>query len=366
MKKNILILLSIFVLFNGCRTIDMEQNVKNGDVELKEGTVQVVEKTDDVIPSIEVEEVDEVEFVEEDIEVSDESAIAQNQLYALDIEPIIVPQTRYIVVDKEESKHLNLEGRDAVKQSLKDSIVSLKDYVGGVSIFDYDENYQFPIFTKVLKLTTIMLNEDEKMSPESPPFLSDTERWDVIGDVWQTEDGKERQLIVLKPKFSGLETSMVVMTNKRLYQFILYSTNNDYQPMVKFRYPKEREFITSKTKVAVPTPLQQVIDEVDWDKVSVNYKIVVSANSKKVDWIPQFVYDDGSKTYIIFPEVILQKEMPGVWEGKNEITNYIVDPKVHNMMIINKLVDKVTLKLGNKKIKIIKKKGESADVELMR
>ena len=58
--------------------------------------------------------------------------------------------------------------------------------------------------------------------------------------------------------------------------------------------------------------------------------------------------------------------MPGVWEGKNEITNYIVDPKVHNMMIINKLVDKVTLKLGNKKIKIIKKKGESADVELMR
>ena len=94
-------------------------------------------------------------------------------------------------------------------------------------------------------------------------------------------------------------------------------------------------------------------------KVSFNYKIYIPFLSRKVDWVPEMVYDDGSHTYIILPEVNLQKEFPAVWENGVELTNYEVHPEIHNMIVINKLIEKVTLRIGKKKVVIKKKRGKN-------
>lgn len=338
MKKIVTVLIVAPLFLMSCRTINVEDVVSGQLQEENEQLKNELEQTKKIM---------EVNSKEDE--------------YVYDVEPVIVPRTTFVVVDRndvigqEVDSEVQLVGKDAVKQSLKDSVVDLKEYVGGTSIFDYDENVQFPIFTKKLAMTTIILNNDEAMV-DTQPFMSDTDSWVVTGDVWQSDEG-ERQLIMLKPKESGLETNMLIVTNKRLYHFILYSTSSDYQPMVKFRYVTEPKFITSKTKKKNPMSVQAHYQTLDPSLVSFNYKISVPVFQKKVDWVPDMVYDDGSHTYIMLPEIVLQKEFPTVWEGNKEIVNYEIHPTVHNLIIVNKLIEEVTLKVGKQKVTIKKKKG---------
>lgn len=335
--KKVIFVFGIFVLFVSCQTIDVEKT-------LKEDLASENEKLSE-----------ENKALKEEL-----SVYAKEEEYTYDIEPYVYESKQYIVIDKSEYEKVKNEaptGKDAVSQSLKDSFVTLEEWVGGTSYYDYDENRQFPVFTKELALTTIVLNDDEVMEENKPFFMSDSLRWDVTGDVWETEKGN-RQLIFIKPKAVGLETNMVVVTSKRIYHFILYSQKKDYQPMIRFRYPYEKPFITSHTKHVKAEKTGEHTTEIDPSLVSWNYKITVPFFSRKVDWVPEIVYDDGSHTYILIPEVALQKELPAAWEGKNEITNYEWDGKIHNLLIINKLIEKVTLRIGNKKVYITKKRGE--------
>lgn len=332
MKKYLFLVMSLMII--SCKTIDVEQEQKKSLAQENEILRNELEQTKEMI---------RLQTVEDE--------------YTYDIEPVIIPTTTYVVVDRNEkvNEPVRKEGKEAVKESMKKSIVNLTDYVGGTSIFDYNENNQFPVFTKKLSMTTIILNNDEQMV-DTQPFLSDTTSWEITGDVWISDSG-ERQIIMVKPKESNLETNMLIVTNKRLYHFVLYSTLKEYQPIVKFRYPLEKKFITSQTKKQNILSVNKEYDQLNESLLSFNYKIEVPTLQKKIDWVPEIVYDDGSHTYIRLPEIVLQKEMPAVWEGNNEIVNYEIHANEHNLIIINKLIEKVTLKIGKEKVIIIKKKG---------
>lgn len=152
-----------------------------------------------------LEAVSEAEMLKEENERLKRSLeiYSKKEEYFYSVEPEIIPVTRYVVVDEKTIKPEKPEGREAVRKSMEESLVSLKDYVGGTSYFDYDENTQFPIFTKILSMTTIILNDDEQMEEDSAIFLSDSVRWVVTGDVWETEKGS-RQIIMIKPRQQDL------------------------------------------------------------------------------------------------------------------------------------------------------------------
>lgn len=336
MKKFWIILITVSVLFSSCKTIDIEKSDELEEVK-KEETPVIIEEPEYEVNGVRIKE---SEFV-------------------YNLEPVIVEKKEYIVIDKSEIEKTQKEkpvGQAAVKQSMKDSYVTLENFVGGTSYYMYDENKQFPIFTKQLALTTIILSNDEYMNEGSVPFMSDTERWEITGDVWNSDEGS-RQLVMIKPLSSGLETNMMIVTNKRIYHFVLYSTKTDYQPMVKFKYPEEKKFITANTKKVFPESIKTSYDSTDASLLSFNYKVTVPFFSSKVEWVPNRVYDDGSHTYILLPEIVLQKEFPAIWENNNDIVNYEIDPEIHNLIIINKLVNKITLRVGRKKVVITKKKG---------
>ena len=349
MKKCVLLILVVVLSLFSCKTIDVEtvekKSLAEENKELKEALDQANESLSQAENAL--------------------TAYVKDEEYVYDIEPRLVPVNKYIVVDKNDySNTKEVKGRDAVKESFKDSSVELKDYTGGVSEFDYDENYQFPIFTKKLSMTTIILNKDEVMTTDDV-FLSDSKSWEIVGDIWTTQEG-ERQLIMIKPLKEGLETDMLVVTNKRLYKFILYSTKSDYQPMVKFNYKEDKHFVTSNTKKAKPEKTVTAYDEVDESLVSYNYKIQIPVFQRKTGFVPELVYDDGSFTYIKFSEEVLQKEMPVIYENSRDIVNYEIHPSDHSLLIINKLITKVTIRLGKQKITVVKKKGEPLDLTLKR
>ncbi len=328
-----------------CRTIDIE---KQQGLDLGEENRKLTEENEKLRETIEL--------------------YAKEEEYVYNVEPELIPVTQYIVIDKNDyssdSDKDKKEGKEAVKQSYKDSIKNLKDYTGGMGIFDYDGNYQYPLFTKKLSMTTVILNSDEVMTTEDV-FLSDSKSWEITGEIWPSPEG-DRQIIMIKPLSSGLETDMLVVTNKRLYKFILYSTEKDYQPMVKFRYPTERKFITSHTKKVTPEKIITSFGEADLDLVSFNYKVSIPLFQKKTGWVPELVYDDGSFTYIKLPEEVLQKEIPVLYENGRDIVNYEIHPSQHNLLIVNKLIEKLTLRLGKRKITIKKKKGEPSVLSVKR
>ena len=343
MKKFILYISFFSVLFFSCKTIDVE---KKQGLSLSEENKKLKEK---------------LENAEETLKL-----YAKEEEYVYDAEPVVYPVTNYVVVDKKdfEGKTKDLTGQDALKDMAQNSVKTLKEYTGGMSVFDYDMNYQYPVFTKKLSMTTIMLNNDEVMNEEDV-FLSDALSWEVTGSIWSSDEG-DRQLIMIKPLYNSLETDMLVVTDKRIYKFILYSTNKEYQPMVRFKYPTEKKFITSSTKKNKPLSITTNYDEIDYDKVSFNYVIKIPVMQKKPDFTPESVYDDGSFTYILLPESVLQKEFPVFFEKGNDIINYEIHPTVHNLVIINKLIEKITIKCGKQKVTVQKKKGQPEDVSVKR
>lgn len=217
MKKYIVLATIIIITITGCKTVDLEQlyieSQQNSTEANYEPAMERVEKT----------------------------------TYSYDIEPEIITVKEPIVIPPEEMEKIVKRGDAAILQSMQDAMVTPENAIGGTHIYDYDENKQYPITTKSLAMTIIQLEPGEETL--SAPYLSDTIRWEIAGDLW-VKDNQETQLIMIKPLEVGLSTNMLVITNRRLYNFILKSTNSMYQPMVKFRYPRSPSFISSRTRRA--------------------------------------------------------------------------------------------------------------------
>jgi type IV secretion system protein VirB9 len=271
---------------------------------------------------------------------------------------IIIRDEIFIPVDSQNKKPLSKE--QVVQKSMQEAMVTPQNFVGGTQFYEYDEYKQYPLVCKILSLSVIQLENGEV--PIGVPYLSDTLRWEITGDVWKTTEGLSVQLIMIKPLESGLTTNMILVTNQRIYQFVLTSTRDSYMPMVKFRYPNsQKKFITAES-------LQREMEQREREKaeqeqyLSYNYKIVsgwaLSGWFKPV-WQPLEAWDDGHKTYLRLPRGVLQNEYPTVFEKSRYIINYRVN---ENVMILDKLITEVTLRLNGKRVKVIKNKGEAEDL----
>lgn len=273
------------------------------------------------------------------------------------VAPVVVTEKQVVVYETEKSNEpMNL---DAVKEAQKTSVIDYKDWIGANGVIDYDENMQIPVWTRLGSDTTIVFNDDEEVLGEGP-MMSDTLKWEVEGQVWKTDKGS-RQIITVKPLSAGLKTDMLILTDKRIYQFILYSTKTDYMPRVTFRYPKEKKFITATTLRAQINKTYSLSDIENPETVSMNYKIKwYGFFQKKPVWTPEFAYDDGEKTYIMLPKIVLQSKYPVPWEGSKKIVNYRTD---HNLIIIDGLYKDITLIGDGRKVKVTKMKGEARVTE---
>jgi type IV secretion system protein VirB9 len=268
---------------------------------------------------------------------------------------IIIKDEIFVPVDSQTQKPLSRD--HVVQKAMQEAMVTPQNFIGGTHFFDYNEHKQYPVVCKVLSLSVIQLEDGEV--PIGVPYLSDTLRWEITGDVWRTTEGLSVQLIMIKPLESGLTTNMILVTNRRIYQFVLTSTRDSYMPMIQFRYPhSSKRFITAEV-------LRQESEQKEREEgryLSYNYTIVsgwaISGWFKPV-WQPIEAWDDGHKTYIRLPRGVLQNEYPTIFEKSNYIINYRVN---ENVMILDKLITVVTLRLNGKRVRIIKNKGEAKDI----
>jgi type IV secretion system protein VirB9 len=275
---------------------------------------------------------------------------------------VVVKDPVFIPVDGQGNPVERNTQSEVVRGAMQDALVTPKNTIGGTQIYDFNEHRQYPVVTRLLSLTVIQLQQGE--IPIGTPYLSDTLRWELAGDVWARDNGTQTQLIMIKPLEIGLNTNMIIITNKRVYQIILSSTRDMYMPMVKFRYPFEAPFIS------IGSPQERKPEEAGSGEepgstsefLAYNYKIkagFLGWGWGKPEWAPIEAWDDGHKTYIRLPRMVLQKDYPVVFEKRRYIVNYRI---YHEVMELDKLVTDVTLRLGRKKVRIIKRRGEPEDI----
>ena len=209
------------------------------------------------------------------------------------------------------------------------------------------------IVCAVMQVTDIELEPGEQINNIS---IGDSARWLVEPAV--TGAGvAEVQHIILKPMDVGLETSLIVTTNRRTYHFRLKSHRTQYMPKVSFIYPyavqarflalKERQ-TEEKEKLTIPET-QEYLGNLDFA-----YRISGSA-----PWKPVRVYNDGVKTIIQMPPKMKQTEAPSllVLNGDEEVmVNYRLQG---DRFIVDQLFDKAILiaGVGSKQTKITITRG---------
>ena len=109
-----------------------------------------------------------------------------------------------------------------------------KDYNGAMMLYDYDETLVYQVYAMPLRVTDIYLEPGEKVIEQ--PFCGDTTRWTIGGGVSKT-DGVDTQHLYLKPSEEGLETTLIINTDRRIYHLIIKSFKDTFMLAVMWRYP---------------------------------------------------------------------------------------------------------------------------------
>jgi type IV secretion system protein VirB9 len=277
----------------------------------------------------------------------------EEELKEVDVERTIIYVDRPIYSPTEpEAEETAPAGEEAVKKSNGLSVRVPQEFTNGIMYYAYDDSFEYEIHTQPYRTTDVALEPGEQVL--EMPFLSEDKVWEVGAGV-SRESGRDVQHFFVKPSVPRLTTSMIIITDRRVYHLLLKSFTDRYMVMVKWRYPDNMPFFVKTNAMNEARDringVQTDVVTVDPSALSFDYRMTYSVFRKPL-WLPQRVYDDGAKTYIQLDERVLHAESPAMFNRRNERINYRVNK---NLIVIDELIEKVTLRRGREKVTITKK-----------
>lgn len=308
-----------------------------------------VEFTEDQAPeNLEQEETENTQELNE-IEIIEELKTQDIEDTVIFVEkPVYIPEQK----DNPETDRPQVTGTDATDASLKRAVQKPENYKDGTFFYQFNENFVYEIYAQPFHLTDIELQSGEVVI--GTPLLSEDESvWELTAGVAKNPlTGEDIQHLFVKPAYSKLDSTLIIITDRRVYHFRLKSYSDTHMSMVRFTYPLEKNSWAKKsTNDGGRSVENRFIKSTNPELLSFDYKIKYS-RFKKPEFLPQTVYDDGQYTYIRVDPVVLQKKLPVLFNERNEIVNYSVQK---NLFVIPRLINRVTLRLGKEKVEIEKK-----------
>jgi len=201
-----------------------------------------------------------------------------------------------------------------------------------------------------LRVCVIELQPGEHIAGD--PHIGDSVRWHISPGSYGT-GSQATAMIVLKPQVSGLDTNLLVTTDRRAYYLRLISKPDDYVARVAFEYPEE------ESKTLWQQHSEQHSAARDAERPAAAPSAVLAADKLDFDYTfwsryrhlrPVRIFDDGEKTYIKMPAAMAHREAPVLVvlgaDGKGEMTNYRVKDQTY---IVDRLFDRANLVLGTGK-----------------
>ena len=163
------------------------------------------------------------------------------------------------------------------------------------------------IVCAVLQVCDIELQPGEQVNSI---HLGDQARW-LVEPAVTGQGALEVQHLIVKPLDVGLETSLVVTTNRRTYHMRLRSHRRDFMPRVGFTYPEDAlakwDVIKFRENHAMDVRRSRTMPETGEYLGNLDFAYSVAGDTA---WKPLRVYNDGKKTIIQMPSIMAQTDAP--------------------------------------------------------
>lgn len=196
-----------------------------------------------------------------------------------------------------------------------------------------------------LRMCDIALQAGEKVMGE--PLLGDPVRWTKSPAFEGT--GTDRTVhVIVKPREAGLDTNLIIPTDRRIYRLRLVADEVNYVSVVSFDYPDDDKKAwdvamasqqTKEDRVAATLPSLSATD-LDFD-----YSVKVESGHPK--WAPLRAFNDGSHTYIQLPPEAAVTETPALIvidaNGKEQLVNFRLRG---SYFIVDQVIDHAQLVAG--------------------
>lgn len=225
------------------------------------------------------------------------------------------------------------------------------DYINAIMTYDYTPGTLFQVYTAPEHLTDLQLQPGEHLVGK--PATGDSIRW-VLARGASSSGGTEQQHIYVKPTRPDLETTLALNTDRRSYILELHSYDDTYMAGVAWRYPQddaaqlEATLEQQQALGANATPIAVTVDKL-------NFNYGVTTVSGRPQWVPTQIFDDGHKTFIRFPEAMLDREAPALFvvssTGDTQLVNYRVK---NDTYVVDRLFETAELRLGQQSQEIVR------------
>lgn len=214
-------------------------------------------------------------------------------------------------------------------------------FTGSSTVYDFRDNAVYQVYGGVERVTDIALQPGEKLTGE--PVGGDTVRW-TLSKMRTGSGALERWHIILKPMDDGIETNVLIPTDRRVYKLQLRSSLDWFMPGVAWNYPADEAAARSGANaVAVHEERQKEPLGLAPEKLDFNYTI----RGDDVEWKPLRVFNDGSKTYLQMPAGMKSGDAPALFvideSGEPMLVNYRVKEGVY---MVDRLFKAAELRVG--------------------
>jgi P-type conjugative transfer protein VirB9 len=223
--------------------------------------------------------------------------------------------------------------------------------------YAYDADNTYLVLAKPKAVTHLQFAPNEVIRSMA---AGDTANWELTAT-------KDRRNIFIKPKFDGDETSVTVITDQRVYQFVLRSTGEGkkWYQRVNWIYGSEMilplpdadaaaagqgevkavkagvQSVNAPVAAGVNTPLG-----IQPDKLRFNYDV-----SGDAPFRPLVVFDDGRFTYYKLPGNV--QELPALFAVIDGTEYSLVNFEVQGEYIVaQRLMPTAVLKLGRSEVRV--------------
>ena len=257
--------------------------------------------------------------------------------------PVITKETNDEILDLvNEVEELKTKVVTVRKTTLATQNVRNKKSIGAKTIFNFQDGQIYEVRLAVDHVTDIELAPGESIV--SPPVTGESVRF-KLALITSGEGETATTHVILRAIDEGVETNILIPTNKRTYHLKVIS-GSFHVPAISWNYPQE------EARLAAEVALQKKRNE--RTTIGVDPKTLVFAydiEDNSYAWGPVRVFDNGEKTWIQMPDTLKSTEAPVLFiidedEENPVLVNYRVEA---NYYVLDRLFDIAELRVGPKK-----------------
>jgi len=220
-------------------------------------------------------------------------------------------------------------------------------FLGGVQVFAYDPGRVYEVWTAPLRVTTLTLSRGESVISKA---AGDTVRWQ-IGETQSGEGADQRSHVMIKPLARGLETNLVLATNRRVY-------------LVQLRSGEPETFNTAVTwdldAVLSPSPLAAgematLAPALVAPVGPLDAGFRIRPKGRRPAWTPAGVATDGVRTFLSFPPGLTASEAPALFAlgpgGEAQLVNYRQQGR---LWVVDRVLVAAELRMGGRRAQVVR------------